>query len=195
MPLAATGPGSASHRFTLRRVKDGESITPLPNAALTSARYIRSAKFFGLSSPSRARHSCAAASGDRVSPVQSSAARRSGEGCASCSICSAGISRCSTSVKSLPNGNDGSSPASRAGFSAAAIRSGVLSRTSLRGFRKLFASLPASLAARASSSWKRESDIPSIAAITSASDLPLTSATPYSVMKTSRRCRGMVSWP
>ncbi len=58
------------------------------------------------------------------SPATTIPRRRCGARSASCRISNAGSSRCSTSVKSLPNGNDGSKPASRAGFSAFAIRSG-----------------------------------------------------------------------
>ena len=68
-------------------------------------------------------------------PCHSSPGNCSGVRCASRSNCSAGISRCSISVKSLPNGNDGSSPASRAGFNAAAIRSGKFSRCAARNFK------------------------------------------------------------
>ena len=78
-----------------------------------------------------------AASGGCVIPCHSNPANCSGVRCASCSNCSAGINRCSTSVKSLPNGNDGNSPASRAGFRAAAIRSGKFSRCAARNLKIL----------------------------------------------------------
>src|SRR5438270_372234 len=81
-------------------------------AALTSARYPRSAHVFGRSRPKRARASSSAASGLRVKPCHNSPASARGKRCAPCRISSAGIRRCSTSVKSQPNGNDGSRPAS-----------------------------------------------------------------------------------
>src|SRR5580704_11547109 len=55
--------------------------------------------------------------------------------------------RCSTAVKSVPNGNTGSKRASAAGLSARAIMSGVLSRTAF-GSSKSRAILPASFASR-----------------------------------------------
>ena len=47
--------------------------------------------------------------------------RKSCIGDASPSVCKAGINRCSTSVKSVPNGNNGNKPASAAGLSARLI--------------------------------------------------------------------------
>ena len=53
--------------------------------------------------------------------------------------------------------------------------------------------LPAPRAASSNAGWKPESATPTIAAITSRSDLPRRSATPYSVTTISRSCRGTVA--
>src|SRR5437762_1872743 len=81
-------------------------------AALMSNRYSRSESLAGLSSPSRAS---AGANLPSSTPRPATASRTSSSGDvdASFSVSSAGINCCSTSVKSEPNGNAGSSPRSR----------------------------------------------------------------------------------
>jgi hypothetical protein len=97
-------------------------------------------------------------------------------------------------VKSLPNGKDGNSPASRAGFSA--LRNPLRKIVAMRGRNfKVFRQLAGVLGLPRKFILKTGIRNLQHRRDHSASDFPLTSATPYSVTKTSRRCRGMVSWP
>ena len=92
----------------------------------------------------------------------------------------AGSSRCSTSSKSLPNGNFGSRPLRCSGASDWRRQSGRLRRQAA-GITKSSASLPCAFASAHSASRKQASLIDSIASTHSLSLLPRRSATPYSV--------------
>ena len=134
--------------FDRSRNRSHQSFLALrPKAPLTSAEYNHSTGVFGRAKPSLSRQSRSFEG--ETTPRANNA--KSIRGLAIFNICNAGISRCSIPEKSAPKGSSGSSPASRAGWSARVSVAGVLLRA-VFGNSNDRSTFPASFASRNSSS-------------------------------------------